>query len=352
MIILKKSVHIIDYETKNVYFRDIPNNFDNYITELIEYIEGNKNTRPYKSTTDTTQVIVEAKKIWNEQDVRVINQSFENVAKRLLNIEIDVQEFIKHMDINVKKGSLIQALMFYPQESRYSYLLAKVEHGDFVDDDDFSFKTGFSKDKKNIWKSCIIDLSNSIDDIYYSKIYSDTSAKYWSKTFLEFVELNGDEKNTKVSFDETEKVLKRKLKRVFPKDFELLRNSLIGYYRTHEYITYRNMIDSVVKNYNPESELFTQEIKNSVLLVLEALPENKGFDAQFNSKPSEITARMTRKYNIYDGIELKLKTDIDKNTIRTTIASDGEKLVLIKTNNDEIFDSYLDKSIAVRVDGE
>ena len=61
MIITKKSVHIIDYKSNNVYFRNIPSNFDKYISELIDYIENNKNARPYKSTSNTIQVIVEAK---------------------------------------------------------------------------------------------------------------------------------------------------------------------------------------------------------------------------------------------------------------------------------------------------
>ena len=36
MPIIKKSVHIIDYEAKKVYHRNIPGNFDEYITVLIK----------------------------------------------------------------------------------------------------------------------------------------------------------------------------------------------------------------------------------------------------------------------------------------------------------------------------
>lgn len=353
MIITKKAVHIIDYESNNVYFRDIPNNFDEYISELIDYIDNNKNTRPYKSTSDTIQVIVEAKKIWNIGDEETNKISFENIAKRLLNAERDAQSAIGHMNINVKKGSLIQALIYNPQEAKYSYLLAKVEHSDFVDDDDFSFKTGFSKDKKNIWKSCIIDLSCPIEDMYYSKIFSDTSAKYWSKKFLEFVELNSDEKNTGVSFKETEIVLKRRLKNLSPKDYDQLRNSLIGYYRTHEFITYRDMIESVVSNYNPyEERLFTPDIKKSILDTLEDLPAQKRFDAQFNSVPKEIKARMKRKFNVCEGVEVNVLYNIDSDTIRSTESVTGERLILIKTNNSEMFDTYYDNKIIVSIDGE
>ena len=353
MIITKKSVHIIDYESNNVYFRSVPSNFDEYISELIDYIENNKNTRPYKSTSDTIQVIVEAKKICHISDEETNRISFENIAKRLLNAEIDAQSAIGHMNINVKKGSLIQALIYNPQEAKFSYLLAKVEHSDFVDDDDFSFKTGFSKDKKNIWKSCIIDLSNPIEDIYYSKIYSDTSAKYWSKSFLEFVELNSDEKNTGVSFKETESVLKRRLKHISLKDYDQLRNSLIGYYRTHEFITYSEMIESVISNYKPYNEqLFTPDVKKGILDTLEELPAKKGFDAQFNAVPKEIKARMKRKFNVCDGVEVNVLHDIDSDTIRSTESVSGERLILIKTNNSEMFNTYYDNRINVTIDGE
>ena len=57
------------------------------------------------------------------------------------------------MDTNVQKGSLIQALLYDEDKDSSMYLLAKVEHTDFVDDTDFSFKSGFSKDTKKIWKS-------------------------------------------------------------------------------------------------------------------------------------------------------------------------------------------------------
>lgn len=53
---------------------------------------------------------------------------------------------------------MIQALLYDDERDKYTYLLAKVEHTDFVDDSDFSFKSGFSKDMKKLWKSCILRL--------------------------------------------------------------------------------------------------------------------------------------------------------------------------------------------------
>lgn len=352
MPIIKKSVHIIDYEAKKVYHRNIPGNFDEYITELVDFIKSNSNTRPFKSTSDSTQVILETRRILKSNDIDENSNSFETIAKKLLDAEIDVQKSIGHLT-NVKKGSLIQALIFDPFESNYSFLLAKIEHSDFIDDNDFSFKTGFSKDKKNIWKSCIIDLSNPIDNIYYSEIYSDTSAKYWNKKFLEFVEQTSDENNTSKSFTETEKVLKRNLKKRAPKDFELLRNNLIGYYRTHPFITYRTMVNEIFNNYVPcDSSSITSEALKNTVATLNELPEKKGFDAQFNSIPKELKAKMKHIFKVFDGIEVKVMYDIDSKTIRSAETSTGERLILIKTNNSEIFNTYYDENIKVIIDGD
>ena len=113
---------------------------------------------------------------------------------------------------------------------------AKVEHSTFVDDVDFSFKTGFSKDKKTIWKSCLFDLPSEDLDEYYAKVYSNTSAKFWSDSFLELEEMISDETNTLKSFRAIEAVLNTNLRGVATKDHTVLRNGFIAYYKGREHI--------------------------------------------------------------------------------------------------------------------
>jgi len=97
------------------------------------------------------------------------------------------------MDTNVQKGSFVQALLFDEENKESIYLLAKVEHSDFVDDTDFSFKSGFSKDKKTVWKSCLIEFPTLDAISYTARIYSNTIAKYWSDDFLELDEMVSNE---------------------------------------------------------------------------------------------------------------------------------------------------------------
>ena len=129
--------------------------------------------------------------------------------------------------VRKKKGSLIQALLYDDTADTYKYLLAKVEHSDFVDDTDFTFKTGFSKDKKTIWKSCLFDIVNPEAEVFNAIIYLDTKAKYWSSDFLELEEVISDEKNIISAFSAIDETLNRNVKRGAPQDYTFLRNAFI-----------------------------------------------------------------------------------------------------------------------------
>lgn len=162
MIIANRSIHIIDYENNRILSRDIPATFDEYVGELIEHINRNDSVRDYKTRSRYTEVISGAIAISSQKDnADVVRERTNSIANRLLVKEVEAQGHIGRLNTNVQKGSLIQALLFDEQEHKHVYLLAKVEHSTFVDDVDFSFKTGFSKDKKTIWKSCFLNISIS-----------------------------------------------------------------------------------------------------------------------------------------------------------------------------------------------
>jgi len=152
MDIIYKSIRIVDYANNRVSQREVPDEFNDYILELINHIEENDSIRTFKTKSNQTEVIsgiLSVIKIASDDEfIRVTDI----IANRLLIKESEAQNKVSKMNVNVKKGSLIQALIYNNDNDIYSYLLAKVEHSDFVDDNDFSFKTGFSKDKKTLWK--------------------------------------------------------------------------------------------------------------------------------------------------------------------------------------------------------
>ena len=338
MIIANRSIHIIDYENNRILSRDIPATFDEYVGELIEHINRNDSVRDYKTRSRYTEVISGAIAISSQKDnADVVRERTNSIANRLLVKEVEAQGHIGRLNTNVQKGSLIQALLFDEQEHKHVYLLAKVEHSTFVDDVDFSFKTGFSKDKKTIWKSCLIDLPPEESDEYYAKVYSNTSAKFWSDDFLELDEMISDETNTLKSFKAIETVLNTDLRGVATKDHTVLRNGFIAYYKGQEHIDFSEMVNYILGQYDPVDvdAAKVADIREKIL----QLPEKKGFDRQFNSAPKTINARIRKTYEVNDGIQLKI-TDAIENLNETIVAyqdENGVRYLRIKTNNESTF---------------
>lgn len=341
MKIINSSIRIIDYVSENVYNRETPDAFNEYIAELINHINNNKYVRAYKTTSNSTEVIscvLEVLK--NRDDAFLFSTKNDLIANRMLRKEKEAQSHVARMNINVRKGSLIQALLYDEEEDRFQYLIAKVEHSDFVDDSDYSFKTGFSKDKKTIWKSCLIDLFNPDAETFDVKIYSDTKAKYWSIDFLELEELISDETNTVNTFKAIESFLNRNVKRASKQDYSVIRNAFIQYLKSNDHIDYKTMVDTVLKDYY-SSELDKTSIDDYRNRLYE-LPKKKNFDYQFNSIPSAINARIRKTYKVTTGIEVKITDSIPniKETIRAFQADDGNRYLQIKTTDSDTYDYF------------
>ena len=338
MVIENRSIHVIDYENNRILSRDIPATFDEYVSELIAHINGNNSVRDYKTRSCFTEVISGAIAIASQKnDADIVRERANSIANRLLVKEIEAQGHIGRLNTQVQKGSLIQALLFDEQEQKHVYLLAKVEHSTFVDDVDFSYKTGFSKDKKTIWKSCLIELPSESADEYYAKVYSNTSAKFWSDDFLELNEMISDETNTLKSFKAIETVLNNNLRGIATKDHTVLRNGFIAYYKGKEHIDFVEMVNSILGKYDPV-DIDTTKVADIREKILQ-LPEKKGFDWQFNSVPKTINARIRKTYEVNDGIHLKI-TDAIENINETIVAyqdENGVRYLKIKTNNENTY---------------
>jgi hypothetical protein len=337
--IINNTIRVIDYVNEKVYNRSTPESFNEYVGELISHIKTNENVRLYNTLSNSTEVISCVLDILkNKDNDKYFVSKNALIANRLLRTEKEAQNRIRRMNVDVRKGSLIQALL--QENDIYFYLLAKVEHSDFVDDTDFTFKTGFSKDKKTIWKSCLIDLSNPDASVFDARIYSDTKAKYWSSDFLELQEVITDEENTINAFKSIDSVLNRTLKKNYKSDYVVVRNACISYMKNNEHIDYNNMINCVLENYVPS------EIDKNKLLELKnklyELPEKKKFDRQFNSIPKAINARIGKVYKVNTGIEVKITDSIDniKETIAAYQDADGARYLRIKTNDEDTYNSF------------
>lgn len=337
MEILRQTIRIIDYKNNDVYVRNTPETFSEYVRQLVTYINGNTNIREYKTRSVNNEVISCVLDIINnELDEEIVTDKIDTIANRLLLKERDAQKKISNMNKEVQKGSLIQALLYDADLDKYTYLLAKVEHTDFVDDSDYSFKTGFSKDMKKLWKSCVFEIKDLDATEFNAKVYSDTPIKYWYDTFLELDQIVDDAVNTDKAFRSIDDVLKRAVMKNFPRDHMVIRNNLIGYFKSHNYIDYSNMVEDIFENYRP-IELQGETMKKIIEYVKE-LPEKNKFDRQFNTVESEINNKIKSIYEVYTGIQLKITNSFDDldNTIKA-YRDGGNRYIRIKTNNEATF---------------
>lgn len=249
------------------------------------------------------------------------------------------------MDTNVQKGSLIQALLYDEDKDSSMYLLAKVEHTDFVDDTDFSFKSGFSKDTKKIWKSCIFNIEDIDADMFTAKVYSNTAAKYWYDSFLELEQVLSDEVNTEKAFRTIDNLLNRTIKKDYPRDYTLLRNSIITYFKTNTYIDYDAMVENAINNYQPVE--IESEKMGKFLEKVKELPERHKFDKQFNTVSKVINARIRKVYDVCKGIQIKITDAIPDicDTIEAYRDDNGNKYLKIKTDNDTTYEIFSKEKI-------
>lgn len=348
--IIFKSINNIDLNKEEVIGRKIPNHFNNYIESLIEFINSNNRIRYYKPRSQSTQVISNIKSIIESTQKEVpiaefITKNNFEISERLLREEIKKQEHINRLGNDIKKGSIIQVLL--KDGETYKYLIAKVDFAEWIDNDDFATKIGFSAKAKNIGKTCLFEIHDTgtlfVDS---AKIYLDNEAKYWANDFLELKEMLSDEVNTDIVFKEVERVFKDKIKKKSLSDYTVLRNSLIGKLKTSNHIDYNLMIKDLIDNYTPDDkDKLTKEVMNDVKEKLEKLPQSKSFDLQFNPVPSAIKAKIRSKYKVSPGIEIKVDDFIKdiKSVISSLEDSDGERFLKIKTTDKSTFDAFVNE---------
>lgn len=339
MRIITQAIRIIDYEQGQVFAREIMLEFGEYIQQLISYIQTNTSVREYKTQSTNTEVIRTVVDIVKHQsDEETVGQGIDLIAGRLLRKESETQEQIGHMGVRVQKGSLILALV--EKDGNTIFLLAKVEHTDFFDDTDYSIKTGFSKDEKKIWKTCLFEVDDVDAPHFLAKIYSNTAAKYWWHDFLELQELQSDEVNTKKAFQAVETVLSRNLKKTAPYDYTVIQNAVYAYFNSVEQFDYGEMIERMLENYTPND--MTPEKKEDLLQEFRELPEKRKFDCRFHSVPAIIKPKMRKTYDVYHNIQVKVLGEVEdlNDVIQSYEAEDGNRYLKIRVNNDATFRAF------------
>ena len=126
-----------------------------YRDDMVKYAPSNEKNKMYTIHDEQTQVVSCIRQMaLNQEKCEVLTDS---IADKLLMSEKLAQAKIYRMGSNVKKGSLIQALV-QNSSDELLFVVAKVEHSKWYDGSDLSKKYGFSGDKKSLWKSAVFSM--------------------------------------------------------------------------------------------------------------------------------------------------------------------------------------------------
>lgn len=331
------TLHHIDFNSQSDEVNEVINiqqeeDLANYVNAVISDILDGKNIRSFEKNSANTEVISCIQKGISIEPVKTDFTKI--IAKRLLRTERETQEKYKQIT-EIQKGSLVQC--FLKLNNELMYLLAKIEHDTFIDEGDLKRHFGLPYEKR-VLKTCLIQLTDDkqIADI---RLYdtNSTIAQYWWEKFLELKKLTSDEENTKRSFYSIDSCLS-KIKKDFPTDYTILRNSVIGYYKNQTSFVFDNLIDTVFSNYQPEdTNLDMIKLKNNI----NQLPDDKKFERRFEIIPKEIKARIRKIYSIHDKVDLNVKDYIEnmKNVIIACEEPEG-KFIKIRSTNDEVFNMF------------
>ena len=353
MEIIYKSYHGIDVVNDNIVHRDISGYFDDIIIDMLQKIVGNSSEKRYKIETEraiVANIIADIVAIEpdEEDSLNRFDEFSDEIANKLLREEKIVQANMEHLN-GVQKGSLIQALI-KSANGKYNYLIAKVEHTKYVDEDDLLLKGGFNPEENKIWKTAIFscDILDEIIDVSEARVYLNHPAVYWTRNFLELIEMRSDEVNTREAWKNMEALLNTSLKKKFPSDYFTLRSAVITYFRRPRTIIYEDMVNEIFGEFEP-IDASKDEI-SKVKEKLQELPTVKKFDTNFESKPKEIKAKIKSVHKVNNAIDLVVKAGLEGsvnsygNTIHSEITTSGERRIVIKVTEDETFRLFKLKS--------
>lgn len=351
-MIIYKSFHNIDVSSGMLIRKDIPEDFNTFVDEYIRFATQNDSIKLYTIYDNNTTVVncingivttTLSSVILTEEQKEELDSYSHSIADKLLREEQQAQERIAATGKQIKKGSLIQALVKNDADE-YMYIIAKVEHSEWYDGESLQKNFGFPSEKKNVWKSAVfpilIDEEVAFDTV---RVYTDNDAKYWAIRFLELAEERSDQTNTSAAFNAIEMELKRKVKKHSERDYYNLRNTLIHTLKTPRQVNYSEFVDLLVSDYQPdEPTLDMAQLKNTLL----ELPDKKNFDRQFNTVPDAIKKRRRLKFPVTVGIELSISEDTEnyRDSIIAKTDDQGARFLKISCRENSTYELFRERN--------
>lgn len=352
-MILKTKAYIIDREVGNVIEKDDSDDLEQYVQYLLRNIEKSKGLSLYEVENPTIGVIANTlesvkrcRHDINEEDEATIAKNFYAIAFRFLSKETDAQEKVEHMNTVIKVGCLVQTII--KNEGNYQYLIAKVDSTDYLNNFDLKRNRGIEISEKRLGKSCLIDICENQDGILsvsQIRILLDNKASYFHKEFLEVLPIYRDDHNTKTMMATVLKCIDDNLRKTYPKQRLLLRNTFIHHVRSNDFIDYTDICTEVFDKYldSPECEIGVVD-REKFKSQLQVLPEKKKFSPQFTKVSKEVKARIFQsEYKLNKGVQLII-SDIEQDDLLKNIQSgsedSGRQYIKVYTTDEEAITAF------------
>lgn len=352
--------YIVDHKNKNILQckRDTED-YNVYVTDLLENISSNKSSAYYEEKLDCTQVLTCCKKILDEVTKEEKKQELEKnssknkmdtyskiIAQRFLDAEIKGQKIAKRFNNEIKVGRLV--LVLVSRFDDYQFLIAKTDSLEILTDGDSKKAKGVEKNNKKLGKSCLINLKLVENEIIIDKIrvLLDNSAKYFVDDFMEINPIYKDDYNTKTMITSVLSAIDNSFKKKYPRERLLLKSTFNHYIGTHDMVDYGKIVEVVFDNYfNQEDIVIDAKTQDKFLEKINKLPDTQKFSRQFTIDQKAVPKdKVQTIYKLNEDIGLMLSQKVDTKIIKEKIVSgqekSGETYIKIYTNEEDTLRTF------------
>jgi hypothetical protein len=324
-------INIADQNVSREDFGEVNNdNINLYIMNLLNNIAENDGDREYEFERTALTMKTLIQKII---DNREVEDTGENIAERLLTIETNAQEQIRHLGREIQKGILIISYIQMTEDEK-KIIISKVDYTEFIEEVSGSIKNGLPT-KKKIFKSFVANISTENGQNVINKLvtYDSNSSKatYWWKTFLELKEIRNDEVNSKNAYNAIKTKVLLPICKKHKSDYLCLWNATVAYFRTDGNFNINHYKDEIIGNYHPhDPELNIDKLKTKI----SELPQKNNFDCTFAKKPEVIKDKFKNNIKLTNELDLVIKYDIQdlERTIQAHLDDENNKYIMIRSD--------------------
>ena len=321
-----RKVHVYDIDvsssTATPKHNSIQAGLNSFLLTLVQTTITDPNRRQFRFKPDSFAKAT-LNKYFKSSDPALDITLSQELADKLLQVEIKTSSRVKQLNKGVKRGSLV--VCHYKSNDLDCIIATKLDFEKFVERDTYAQKQGLPE-RNGVLKSCVINVTDGeLEDEVYLLDSNKSIASFWSLSFLDSLPFVDDSINTKKAFREITKTFSG-LSRSSKADYQQLKNNLISYFSTNASFTVTGLIDALVGDYQPISDkVDLTEIKSKI----NALVKDKVFDGSFVIDDKEIKSKYKQTFKLDGGITLTTAEGFNDRIYKKVI--DGENYLLIKT---------------------